>query len=330
MIIQNQASPSETKREAISYAQRWAIGLIDGNGHIGCEWSCKNKIKWSPNLKVSLHIYNAQAIYKLKTILKCGRITKHNNVITLRVRSRNHWYANLIPLFNAFPFRTNKHYDYQLVLKMLYLEKCSYLNDQFRCCNRNILIHDLRNLYHGYVTKGTNAVASPIIDQAYAHYKSGNLNLNPVGDGHKNTDLNKNQILTFLDCNWLAGFVEAEGNFYILACGRHGFALGQKLDFELIFLIHYALNIQSKLKIRPNYTMIDTKNRTTCIALGSVFTNRLLGMKGFEFSLWLRTCRKNQTCKSLKAKHIITTMKSKTAYEIDGIVQIEATPPYQV
>jgi hypothetical protein len=193
------------------------------------------------------------------------------------------------------------------------------------------------------VNKGKNNAASPIIDHVYAHYKSGppfvtkalaKARGSPfvIDDDHKNvsTDFHKNQILTFLDCNWLAGFVEAEGSFYILACGRHGFALGQKLDFRLIFLIHYALNIQSKLKIRPNYTMIDTKNRTTCIALGSVFTNRLLGMKGFEFSLWLRTCRKNQNCKSLKAKHIITTMKSKTAYGIDGIVQIEATPPYQV
>lgn len=295
--------PSETKREAISNQQKWALGLIDGDGHIGCEWSSKKKNKWCPNLKVSLNIYNAQAIYKLKTILKCGSITKHKNVITLRVRSRKHWQSYLIPLFNAFAFRTQKHYDYQLVLQMLFLEKATFLNKDSYCCNRNILLSNLNSIYKCYLSYKHTFPNAPIVDQIQSLYK-GELNKPFLNN-------TRSQVLDLLDKHWLSGFVEAEGSFYILASGKHGFALGQKNDQCLIFLIHYALNIVSQLKVRTDYIMIDTTNRSTCIALASVFNNCLLGMKGFEFSLWLRTLIKNQNSKSLKAKHIITTMKSK-------------------
>jgi hypothetical protein len=36
------SNPSETQREDISSAQRWAVGLIDGDGHRGI-WSNSNK-----------------------------------------------------------------------------------------------------------------------------------------------------------------------------------------------------------------------------------------------------------------------------------------------
>jgi hypothetical protein len=52
---------SETKHEAVSSDERWAIGLIDGDGHIGMECSNAKLKKWVPCLKVTLHAYNARA-----------------------------------------------------------------------------------------------------------------------------------------------------------------------------------------------------------------------------------------------------------------------------
>lgn len=37
----------------------------------------------------------------------------------------------------------------------------------------------------------------------------------------------RDRLLVIVDRDWLAGFTEAEGSFYILANGRYGFALGQ-------------------------------------------------------------------------------------------------------
>jgi hypothetical protein len=45
------SNPSETQREDISSAQRWAVGLIDGDGHMSISWSNSNKTKWVPLLK---------------------------------------------------------------------------------------------------------------------------------------------------------------------------------------------------------------------------------------------------------------------------------------
>lgn len=77
---------SETPREGVRAAQKWAVGWIESDGHLGLTWSDKHKTHLSPVLKVSLHTYNSRAIYKLKTIL--GAVTRHENRMPLRLRSK--------------------------------------------------------------------------------------------------------------------------------------------------------------------------------------------------------------------------------------------------
>ena len=77
---------SETTREGINSKQKWAIGLIDGDGHIGLEWSNKEKTKWVPVLKVTLHRYNSRAIYRLKKVLGIGKTNHNGSTATYRAR----------------------------------------------------------------------------------------------------------------------------------------------------------------------------------------------------------------------------------------------------
>jgi hypothetical protein len=284
------SNPSETQREDISSAQRWAVGLIDGDGHMSISWSNSNKTKWVPLLKVSLHIYNQRAIYKLKTILKCGQITRHKNMITLRVTKRQLWYDHLIVLFDNMPLRSDKFYDYITVKKMLFLEQTWFLNPPLSLsCNRNLLIHEVQSLVCQAKSNGRECQVSPIVMLA----------------------LRNDAPLRILDRDWLAGFVEADGSFYILANGQHGFALGQANNKMLVYLIHSALAIQSKLKVRPDYVMLDTRNRSTLINLLPVFHHGFLGVKSFEFTVWYRTLIKNDKDKSLKAKQILNTIRKR-------------------
>jgi LAGLIDADG endonuclease len=331
--------PSETTREDISSSQRWAIGLIEGDGHIGLEWTNASKNKWVPILKVTLKAYNARAIYKLKQCLGVGKISRSGNKISLRVRSRQLWLSHLIPLFQKFPFRTSKYYDFAIVKKALSID--NFYNDCL--ISKSACIHNTKQKQISILnTYGTDSC------DCKTHYKQQIENLkqqlNPKAKLHRNqlspiwnnvlglcsaisppfkvNEINfklinmfngvcKTRLATLLDNNWLAGFVEAEGSFYILSNGQHGFALGQTYDIYVIAAIHYLFNIKAQLKVRHNYVMLDTKNTCSLFLISNAMDKKLLGLKSFIFSLWLRTLRKKSKAKSLKAKQIINALRSR-------------------
>lgn len=276
MLFKKNFVPSETQREAITSAEKWASGLIDGDGHIGMQWTDRAKTKWVPLLKVSLHVYNARAIYKLKKILRCGKITTHKNLITLRVRSAAHWRHLLLPMWRwrGFPLRSYKYYD---VL----------------CVQHALAISQDPNLPHRHK------------QNLFATLKQ-QLKQNKLSDCISPVWMTDARVL---DLDWLAGFVEAEGSFYILKNGQHGFALGQASDRHIIAAVHQFYDVKAALKKRPNYLMLDTKNKTTLLVIANTMKNRMLGIKNFEFTLWLRTLIKGKRCKSLKARQIIHAMK---------------------
>lgn len=264
---------SETTREGINSKQKWAIGLIDGDGHIGLEWSNKEKTKWVPVLKVTLHRYNSRAIYRLKRILGIGKITYSGSTATYRVRSKALWYSVLIPLFSKFNLRSMKYAAVLVIKKALYMAQIG------------------------------NATPKKILELR----QSLDRKTDPISPIWSNgASLEK-----ILDLDWLAGFIEAEGSFYILQNGQHGFAIGQAYDQHIIIGIHNLFNVQSVLKKPNNYIMLDTKNTETLYFIANAINRRLLGIKSFEFSLWLRTLRKKNKVKSLKAKSIMTLIRKR-------------------
>ena len=266
---------SETRREGINCEQKWAIGVIDGDGHIGLEWTNKEKTKWVPVLKVTLHTYNSRAIYKLKKILGIGKITYSGPTITYRVRSKTLWQSILIPLFSKFHLRSMKY------TAVLTIKTALYMSQVEKATPKNIL--ELQKS----VDRKTDQI-SPI-------WANG-------------TSLQK-----ILDLDWLAGFIEAEGCFYILNNGQHGFAIGQAYDQHIIVGIHCLFGISSALHIpkNRNYIQLDTRKTDTLYIIANAMNGRLLGIKSFEFSLWLRTLRKKNKVKSLKARSIIQAIRSR-------------------
>lgn len=269
---------SETTREDITNKQKcselkWAIGLIDGDGHIGLEWSNKEKTKWVPVLKLTLHKYNSRAVYRLKKILGVGSVTYSKTWVTYRVRSKKLWGSVLIPLFEQFNLRSMKYATVIVVKEALHMAK--------KHCATPEKIQELQKL----INRKTDQI-SPIWNNG--------------------TDLK-----VILDLDWLAGFIEAEGSFYILNNAQHGFAIGQAYDRHIISGIHCLFNIKSTLKDKNNYLLLDTKNTQTLHLIAEAINGRLLGIKSFEFSLWLRTLRKKKKPKTLKAKSIIASIRKR-------------------
>ena len=264
---------SETKREDINSEQKWAVGIIDGDGHIGLEWTNKENTKWVPVLKVTLHKYNSRTIYRLKKILKIGKITYSGYTITYHVRSKTLWHSVLIPLFDEFHLRSMKYAAALVIKKALYMAQVG------------------------------NATPKKILKLQ----QSLDRKTDPISPIWKNST----GLKDIFDLDWLAGFIEAEGRFYILNNGQHGFAIGQAYDHHIIIGIHHLFNVQSKLKNRNSYIMLDTKNTEALYLIANAINKRLLGIKSFEFSLWLRTLRKKNKAKTLKAKSIIALIRKR-------------------
>ena len=264
---------SETTREGINSEQKWAVGLIDGDGHIGLEWTNKEKTKWVPVLKVTLHRYNSRAIYRLKRILGIGKITYSGSTVTYRVRSKALWYSVLIPLFSEFHLRSMKYAAVLITKKALYMAQVG------------------------------NATPKKISELQQSLYRKTDR-ISPIWS-------NGTSLQKILDLDWLAGFIEAEGSFYILNNGQHGFAIGQAYDQHIIIGIHHLFNVQSALKNSNNYIMLDTKNTEALYLIANAINGRLLGIKSFEFSLWLRTLRKKNKDKTLKAKSIMASIRKR-------------------
>jgi hypothetical protein len=307
--------PSETKREdMISAGQKWATGLVEGNGYIGIEWTNSAQTKWVATLKVSLDVYNARAIYKLRQFLKCGQITTSKNVITLRIRNNIHWRDLLLPLWDDFPLRSFKYYDLQCIKRALDVKRDKILP---KADKLNIIANLKWQLKQNRVTMKP----SPL-------WNLKNLNSLNLKDTCLNfPTYDKQHLHMILDPDWLAGYVEAKGRFYILNDGRHGFVLGQcQADHtHIIKAVHQYYGVKTALQIGPNYVMLDTKDQMTLHTIANTMHlckskdrktksskgSRFFGMKSFEFSLWLRTLRKQNLMKSLLARQIIQKKKNR-------------------
>jgi hypothetical protein len=345
-------SSSETTREDIRDSEQWAIGLIEGDGHIGLEWTNATQNKWVPVLKVTLHCYNARAIYKLKQILSVGKITRSKNTISLRVRTREAWKTKLIPLFDRFTLRTSKYYDFLVVkyalkwhdyykqnsaksLALVRANRSFYTFGNF-CKNKieafkkmlEIKTKPLGPLGGQHTNKFTKPLGplggqhtnklSPAWDCLIDHHTDVTPCFSRPFDkqslklliNHLNNNTTRKEILrSIINPGWLAGFIEAEGSFYILSKGQHGFALGQTNDIIIPIAMHCLFEINAQLKIRDSYVMLDTKNTQSLYLIASFVNHKLLGLKSFIFSVWLRTLRKKVTTKSIKARAIIAKIR---------------------
>ena len=99
--------------------------------------------------------------------------------------------------------------------------------------------------------------------------------------------------------NWLIGFVEAEGSFYIVKKETdrycHGFGITQKLDKHLLEQIKILLKINSQVKFnKHNFWQLDTTSSKSIEFLINYFKNQLKGVKSLEFRIWERSFNKHK------------------------------------
>lgn len=97
--------------EDLTYA--YLVGLYEGDGY----FTITKKGKYlTYELGIELSIKDVQLIYKIKALLGIGVVSfrKINEIemVTLRIRDKNHLKNFIIPIFDKYPMFSNKQYDY--------------------------------------------------------------------------------------------------------------------------------------------------------------------------------------------------------------------------
>ena len=91
----------------------YLVGLFEGDGF----FSITKKGKYiTYELGIELSIKDVQLIYKIKALLGIGVVSfrKRDEVemVTLRIRDKNHLKTFILPIFDKYPMFSNKQYDY--------------------------------------------------------------------------------------------------------------------------------------------------------------------------------------------------------------------------
>ena len=111
--------------------------------------------------------------------------------------------------------------------------------------------------------------------------------MNQLEEGYRSRDpegINK---------DWLAGFVEGDGSFYITKKEENryvpGFGITQKLDEHILEEIRKELRIKTKVRKKRGHYILDTTNSRTIENIRDYLEGRLISRKNVEYKIWSKS-----------------------------------------
>lgn len=279
----------------ISNPLKWAIGLIEAEGYIGFNLNSPVKKTWTIILKVSMKKNNARAIYKLKSIFGVGKVHRSSDgMITYKVTDRTKLKSVILPIFEIYPFRGKKYYDYLIFKKALDIVESNLTQGE-----KHELLLKLKE--DGRLSKRRISIVYQLPDSVENLEDSEILKL-----------VSREQLMNVFDPDWIAGFVEGDGSLQINKRLQVEFSLGQTHDPFTVFALHKYFNVPSKIKIRKDlsYTVLNTKHPRVIKDIIRTISGRLLGTKSFEFKLWTYAFNTSLKHKKEKAKFVLNKIRN--------------------
>lgn len=251
---------------------QWLVGFTDGDGSfsINSQTLKNGKIKWSLFFKIGQSNYNLRVLYYIKKQLGYGSVqleTKTTNA-DFRIRDRKIINKIIFPIFDKYPLLTSKYFEY-IKFKKAY----NILNDSTMDYEeKNKLLTDLKK------EKKPEGYISPTWEK--------------INYLIKNTEDAK----IVMNRQWIIGFTEAEGSFYIVKKSSsrlsHAFEITQKLDFIVLQSIAHILGISAKHK--KTYNTVITSNSRAILNIINYYRNTMKGMKALEYRIWARSFVKSK------------------------------------
>lgn len=136
----------------LTYA--YIVGLFEGDGF----FSITKKGKYlTYELGIELSIRDAKLIYKIKSLLGVGVVSTRKRgdcgfaveMISLRIRDKNHLKNFILPIFDKYPMFSNKQYDY-LRFKNALISNIIYSADLPEYIRSNEPFNDIKSIISAY------------------------------------------------------------------------------------------------------------------------------------------------------------------------------------
>lgn len=248
----------------------WLVGFVEGDG---CFSVVKNKgkngeYKWSLAFKIGQSKYNMRVLYYIKKELGYGSINieSKSNMANFWIRDRETINKVIFPIFDKYQLLTSKYFNY---LKF---------KDAYEIMISKEITKEEKN----------NFLLSIVNRKKPLDY------ISPVWEKINNNIEDSNVAKSIISKNWLIGFTEAEGSFYIVKKSSdrlvHAFEIMQKLDSIVLKGIAMILGIKYKVK-RTHNTVVTTNSR----AIENIiiyYENTMKGMKSLEYKIWCKSYKK--------------------------------------
>ena len=128
----------------LNYA--YLVGLFEGDGF----FSITKKGKYlTYELGIELSIRDVQLIYKIKSLLGVGVVSfrkrKEIEMVSLRIRNKDHLIKHILPIFDKYPMFSNKQYDY-LRFKEVLLSNIIYSENLPKYIRGNIPLNSVESI----------------------------------------------------------------------------------------------------------------------------------------------------------------------------------------
>ena len=240
----------------LTYA--YLVGLFEGGGYFCSSATTKKGKCLTYELGIELSIKDVQLIYKIKNILGVGIVSfrERNGIemVSLRIRDKNHMKNFILPIFDKYPMFSNKQYDY-LRFKDALLSEIIYLKDLPKYTRSN---------------KSINSIESIINASYFPAWLVGFIEAESCFSVYK---LNKDKEYLVASFN----IAQKDGDILIWAIRKY-------LSFTAS--VHLDKTNSSKLKITG------VRSIENVIKFLQNAPVKLLGHKKLEYFLWIKQLRK--------------------------------------
>lgn len=256
---------SSSKGETENNDHQWLVGLVDGDGSFSF---LKSNNKWTLDFKIGQSVYNLRLLYHVKKILGVGYVSISNNDAEFRIRRRDHIIKYIIPIFDRYPLLTSKYYNYKI------FKQAANIIGEETTADKDAQLIELKHKMmerEDYISP-----AWSIID-----YKVFNL-----------TDAE-----AVISKNWIIGFTEAEGSFYLVVKGKgrmvHAFEVAQKRDLIVCQALGYIF--RANVITKKTYNTVVTTKTSSIYHLVKYFHGTIKGIKSLEYRIWARSFMKQKS-----------------------------------